>query len=104
MRPACIDADPEAFFPEKGGDVLPGLRICLEICAVVNGDAYLDACIAKAVREMETSKELDCVGVRGGLSGRQIRNAVFGAVTVDGVATVDGARAKNRKRLGLVSA
>lgn len=30
---ACLDADPEAFFPDRGGDVSPAKRLC-RVCPV----------------------------------------------------------------------
>lgn len=54
----CAQTDPEIFFPEKGGDVLPALRIC-RTCPVQKD------CLQWALDNHET------YGVWGGMSYRE---------------------------------
>lgn len=63
---ACADADPEVWFPEKGGTSRPAKRVC-------NGDDTRPAC---PVRDECLDYALDNderFGVWGGLSERQRR-------------------------------
>ncbi len=56
----CLDADPETFFPEKGGSTKEAKRVCGE-CGV------RDECLAYALENDER------FGIWGGLSERERR-------------------------------
>ena len=56
----CLDADPEAFFPEKGGSTREAKRICA-VCAV------REDCLEYALANDER------FGIWGGLSERERR-------------------------------
>ncbi|MBW3577523.1 MAG: WhiB family transcriptional regulator [Actinobacteria bacterium] len=56
----CLDADPEAFFPEKGGSTRDAKRICAA-CSV------RDECLQYALRNDER------FGIWGGMSERERR-------------------------------
>jgi WhiB family transcriptional regulator, redox-sensing transcriptional regulator len=56
----CLDADPEAFFPEKGGSTREAKRICSQ-CEV------RDACLEYALANDER------FGIWGGMSERERR-------------------------------
>lgn len=56
----CLDADPEAFFPEKGGSTREAKRICAD-CPVT------EACLEYALENDER------FGIWGGLSERERR-------------------------------
>ncbi len=56
----CLDADPEAFFPEKGGSTREAKRICAD-CPVV------EPCLEYALANDER------FGIWGGLSERERR-------------------------------
>lgn len=56
----CTEADPEAFFPERGGDVRPAKRICRQ-CPVIR------QCLEYALENDERW------GVWGGLSEMERR-------------------------------
>lgn len=59
-RGACLDADSEAFFPEKGGSTRPAKRIC-QTCPVI------DECLEYALANDER------FGIWGGKSERERR-------------------------------
>lgn len=59
-RALCIQTDPEAFFPEKGGTTLPAKRVCLS-CEV------RPECLQYALTGQER------FGIWGGLSERERR-------------------------------
>lgn len=61
LKARCLDADPEAFFPEKGGSAEAALRICDE-CQVS------EECLDFALNDLE-----DLYGIWGGRSERQLR-------------------------------
>lgn len=54
----CLDADPEAFFPDKGGSVEPAIAIC-ELCPIQQ------RCLDWAVENRQDK------GVWGGMSEKQ---------------------------------
>ena len=56
----CLDADPEAFFPEKGGSTREAKRICAD-CPVT------ESCLEYALANDER------FGIWGGLSERERR-------------------------------
>lgn len=58
----CVDADPETFFPRKGGDVKPALTIC-QSCPVI------EPCRELAIERGET------FGVWGGLTAQQLKRS-----------------------------
>lgn len=58
----CLDADPEAFFPEKGGSTREAKRICAD-CPVA------EPCLEYALEHDER------FGIWGGLSERERRRA-----------------------------
>lgn len=60
MDARCLDADPEAFFPEKGGSTREAKRICA-ICPVVQD------CLSHALANDER------FGIWGGRSERERR-------------------------------
>lgn len=60
LEAKCLDADPEAFFPEKGGSTREAKRICA-VCPV--RDECLDYALANDER----------FGIWGGLSERERR-------------------------------
>ena len=62
LEAKCLDADPEAFFPEKGGSTREAKRICA-ICPV--REECLDYALAHDER----------FGIWGGLSERERRRA-----------------------------
>jgi len=62
LEARCLDADPEAFFPEKGGSTREAKRICAA-CPV------RDECLDYALRHDER------FGIWGGLSERERRRA-----------------------------
>jgi WhiB family redox-sensing transcriptional regulator len=62
LEARCLDADPEAFFPEKGGSTREAKRICAA-CPV--RDECLDYALANDER----------FGIWGGLSERERRRA-----------------------------
>lgn len=62
LQARCLDADPEAFFPEKGGSTREAKRICAA-CPV--RDDCLDYALANDER----------FGIWGGLSERERRRA-----------------------------
>jgi WhiB family transcriptional regulator, redox-sensing transcriptional regulator len=62
LEAKCLDADPEAFFPEKGGSTREAKRICA-ICPV--REECLDYALANEER----------FGIWGGLSERERRRA-----------------------------
>lgn len=62
LEAKCLDADPEAFFPEKGGSTREAKRICAT-CPVRN--ECLDHALANDER----------FGIWGGLSERERRRA-----------------------------
>ncbi|MDX1510391.1 MAG: WhiB family transcriptional regulator [Nitriliruptorales bacterium] len=62
LEARCLDADPEAFFPEKGGSTREAKRICA-ICTV------RDECLEFALDNDER------FGIWGGLSERERRRA-----------------------------
>lgn len=62
LQARCLDADPEAFFPEKGGSTREAKRIC-SICSVKQD------CLEYALANDER------FGIWGGLSERERRRA-----------------------------
>lgn len=56
----CVDADPDTFFPDKGGDIRPALALCRS-CPVI------EPCRDLAIERGET------FGVWGGMTSRQLR-------------------------------
>jgi len=62
LEARCLDADPEAFFPEKGGSTREAKRICAA-CPV------RDECLEYALENDER------FGIWGGLSERERRRA-----------------------------
>ena len=62
MDARCLDADPEAFFPEKGGSTREAKRICAA-CPV------REECLEYALENDER------FGIWGGLSERERRRA-----------------------------
>ena len=62
LEAKCLDADPEAFFPEKGGSTREAKRIC-SICPV------REECLEYALANEER------FGIWGGLSERERRRA-----------------------------
>jgi WhiB family redox-sensing transcriptional regulator len=62
LEARCLDADPEAFFPEKGGSTREAKRICA-ICSVRQD------CLDYALENDER------FGIWGGLSERERRRA-----------------------------
>ncbi|HSK25159.1 MAG TPA: WhiB family transcriptional regulator [Egicoccus sp.] len=62
LEAKCLDADPEAFFPEKGGSTREAKRICTA-CPV------RDECLEFALSNDER------FGIWGGLSERERRRA-----------------------------
>jgi WhiB family transcriptional regulator, redox-sensing transcriptional regulator len=62
LEARCLDADPEAFFPEKGGSTREAKRICAA-CPV------RDECLDYALEHDER------FGIWGGLSERERRRA-----------------------------
>jgi WhiB family transcriptional regulator, redox-sensing transcriptional regulator len=62
LEAKCLDADPEAFFPEKGGSTREAKRICA-ICPV------REECLEFALTHDER------FGIWGGLSERERRRA-----------------------------
>lgn len=56
----CLDADPDAFFPEKGGDIRAAKRIC-DQCPIE------EECLEWALAHPEDAKW----GVWGGVGERQ---------------------------------
>lgn len=62
LEARCLDADPEAFFPEKGGSTREAKRICAA-CPV------RDECLEFALANDER------FGIWGGLSERERRRA-----------------------------
>ncbi len=62
LEAKCLDADPEAFFPEKGGSTREAKRIC-SICPV------REECLEYALEHDER------FGIWGGLSERERRRA-----------------------------
>lgn len=62
LEAKCLDADPEAFFPEKGGSTREAKRIC-GVCPVRN------ECLEHALAHEER------FGIWGGLSERERRRA-----------------------------
>lgn len=62
LEARCLDADPEAFFPEKGGSTREAKRICAA-CPV------RDECLQYALDNDER------FGIWGGLSERERRRA-----------------------------
>lgn len=62
LEARCLDADPEAFFPEKGGSTREAKRICAA-CPV------RDDCLQYALENDER------FGIWGGLSERERRRA-----------------------------
>jgi WhiB family transcriptional regulator, redox-sensing transcriptional regulator len=62
LEARCLDADPEAFFPEKGGSTREAKRICAA-CPV------RDECLQYALENDER------FGIWGGLSERERRRA-----------------------------
>lgn len=62
LQAKCLDADPEAFFPEKGGSTREAKRICAA-CPVRND------CLDHALEADER------FGIWGGLSERERRRA-----------------------------
>lgn len=62
---ACKTADPDLFFPERGQDIGPALAYCAR-CTV------RDDCLRFAIDNGER------LGIWGGLSGRQLREAMAG--------------------------
>ncbi len=62
LEAKCLDADPEAFFPEKGGSTREAKRICAT-CPV------REECLDFALTEDER------FGIWGGLSERERRRA-----------------------------
>ena len=60
LEARCLDADPEAFFPEKGGSTREAKRICA-ICPVQQD------CLTYALRNDER------FGIWGGMSERERR-------------------------------
>ncbi len=62
LEARCLDADPEAFFPEKGGSTREAKRICAACPVRVE-------CLDYALRNDER------FGIWGGLSERERRRA-----------------------------
>ncbi len=62
LEAKCLDADPEAFFPEKGGSTREAKRICA-VCPV------REECLEYALANDER------FGIWGGLSERERRRA-----------------------------
>lgn len=60
LEATCLDADPEAFFPEKGGSTREAKRIC-------SGCSVATQCLDFALRNDER------FGIWGGLSERERR-------------------------------
>ena len=60
LQARCLDADPEAFFPEKGGSTREAKRICA-ICPVQQD------CLSHALENDER------FGIWGGMSERERR-------------------------------
>ena len=56
---ACRDADPDAFFPDRGSSGAEAKRVCVELCEV------RETCLQHALRHREY------YGVWGGLSARE---------------------------------
>lgn len=86
-RPACADADPDTFFPEKGSSGVPALTICLTLCS------QLEPCARWALAE-DTFAAVGAGGVVGGLTDRQ-RQSVR-----NGRTTAAASHAANRLRIG----
>ena len=59
-RAACLTAEPETFFPDKGGTVIPAKTVCAT-CPVV--DECLDYALTHRIQ----------IGVWGGLSEQERR-------------------------------
>jgi WhiB family transcriptional regulator, redox-sensing transcriptional regulator len=62
LEAKCLDADPEAFFPEKGGSTREAKQICA-VCPV------REECLEYALQHEER------FGIWGGLSERERRRA-----------------------------
>lgn len=82
----CAQADPEAFFPEKGGSTREAKAICTRCPAI-------DACLQHALAYGER------FGIWGGLSERERRRLERG-IAVDLDLDLDDSRRTTQRRVG----